>query len=127
MTRAARVVAGAVGATLLVFGLWAFLDAPSFYDQLATYPPYNRHFLHDLGAFQVGLGATLLLATVRRDSLDVALGGAAAGAALHAVAHVWDRDLGGRDSDPWFFVAVAAVLAVVALARWGRLSRRLRP
>jgi hypothetical protein len=29
---------------------------------VATYPPFNEHLLHDIGAFNLGLGATLLLA-----------------------------------------------------------------
>jgi hypothetical protein len=28
----------------------------SFYDNVATFEPYNRHFLHDIGAFTIGLG-----------------------------------------------------------------------
>jgi hypothetical protein len=78
-----------------VLGLWAFFWPSSFYERIALFPPYNPHFLHDAGAFQIGLGATLLLALYWRDALLVALLGVGLGAALHAVAHVVDRHLGG--------------------------------
>ena len=31
-------------------GLWAFFDPESFFDELATFDPYNEHFIHDIGA-----------------------------------------------------------------------------
>lgn len=109
-------------AFFLGFGAWALADARSFYDQVATFPPYNPHFLHDAGAFQIGIGATLLLALFWRDALAVALGGAAIGSILHTIAHVYDRDLGGKDSDPVFLGILSLVLTVAALARRGRAT-----
>lgn len=92
------------------FGLWAFLDPRSFFEELAKYEPYNAHFLHDIGAFQVGIGAALILGLwQRRDALFAALGGAGVGAAFHAAAHIRDHDLGGSSGD-WLVHAVAAVL-----------------
>ncbi|MGH2602501.1 MAG: hypothetical protein ACRDJ9_24345, partial [Dehalococcoidia bacterium] len=69
------------GLFMLVGGVWSFIWPANFYDQIALFPPYNRHFLHDVGAFQIGLGATLLLALRWRDSLFVALLGVGLGAA----------------------------------------------
>ena len=112
-----RTVAVLAGVLFLGFGLWAFVDARSFYEQLAEFPPYNRHFVHDIGAFQIGIGAVLVLAALGRDSLASALGGAAVGSIVHAAAHVWDRDLGGKETDPWLFGVVALVLTAAALAR----------
>jgi hypothetical protein len=84
----------------LSLGLWAFLDAKSFFDELADFPPYNPHFIHDIGAFHAGLGAVLALALLfPRDGVLVALGGVGSGAVLHFITHVRDHDLGGSDSD----------------------------
>jgi len=117
-------VVGAFGAFTLILGLWALIDAQSFYDEIATFPPYNRHLLHDVGAFQIGLGAALLFALVwRDDALLAVLGGAAVGATAHEIAHIWDYELGGRDSDPVSLGVIAAVL--VATFLW-RLSWRYR-
>jgi hypothetical protein len=105
----------------LGIGLWAFLDASSFFEELADFPPYNAHFIHDVGAFHAGLGAVLLLALVfPRDALLVALGGVGFGAALHVAAHIRDDDLGGSDTD----TVMLGVLAVLMLtgAAWRALS-----
>jgi hypothetical protein len=67
----------AVGAVFFLgIGLWEFSDASSFFDELADFPPYNAHFIHDVGAFHAGLGA--VLAPVPRRIL-VALGGVGPG------------------------------------------------
>jgi hypothetical protein len=40
------------------------VDPRSFFTALAAFEPYNQHFIQDIGAFQIGLGAVLLLAGV---------------------------------------------------------------
>ncbi|MEV0569035.1 hypothetical protein [Dactylosporangium sp. NPDC050588] len=97
-------------------GVWAFFAPRSFYDVIATYPPYNEHLFHDIGAFELGLTAAILISLVWRDGLSVALFGGAVGATVHAVAHFLDRDLGGRSSDPWALGAVAVVLTAGLVA-----------
>lgn len=103
---------------LFVTGVWAFIDPESFYDEIATFPPYNEHFIHDFGGFQIGFGVTLLLALRVRDAAFVALTGVGVGAALHAVAHVLDYDDGGKSSDPYVLGIVAAILLAGAALRW---------
>ncbi len=114
----------ALGAAFFIgAGLWAFFGPRSFFDQLATYEPYNPHFLHDIGAFQVGIGAALAAALWRRsDAIFAALNGAGVGSAFHTVAHVRDHDLGGKDSDPYVF-GIAALL-FLAGAAWQLTPRR---
>jgi peptidoglycan/LPS O-acetylase OafA/YrhL len=108
-----------VAAIFLLFtGVWAFGWPQSFYDEIATYPPYNAHFLHDFGAFQIGFGLALLLALRMRDALFVALVGTGIGAALHAVAHIIDYGDGGRTSDPYLLGVVAALMLIAAVLRW---------
>lgn len=98
-------------------GIWAFVDPQSFYEQLATYPPYNQHLFHDIGAFSIGLGAAVLLAFVIRDALLLGLSTLAVGSALHAISHIIDRDLGGRSTDPLALSLLALVVIAVALLR----------
>jgi hypothetical protein len=97
-----------------VTGLWAFFDPRGFYDVLATYPPFNEHLFHDIGAFQIGLAAALLAGLFWDSGLGVALVGAATAAAVHTLSHVMDRDLGGRATDP-AALGVFTVLLIVAL------------
>jgi hypothetical protein len=111
------------GILFLGLGIWAFSAPGSFYDQIAHFPPYNRHFLHDAGAFQIGIGAALLASLRWRDAMLVALMGAAAGAGVHALSHIIDHDLGGKDTDAPLLVLLAVLLAAGALARWTALER----
>ena len=104
-------------------GIWALLGPQSFYDQLATYPPYNKHLFHDVGAFQAGIGSTLLLALFRRDALQVALMGTSVGAVLHAISHIIDRDLGGKSTDPFLLSALALVIVLATAAHMSQRQR----
>lgn len=116
------ITVAAFGLFTLAFGIWALVDTTGFYDNIAEFPPYNKHFLHDLGAFQMGLGAALLFALLwRDDAILAALGGAAVGATAHEIAHVADNGLGGRNSDPWTLGIIAIIL--VAVFAWRLYAR----
>ena len=107
---------GWVGVAFFVgFGLWAFFGPKSFFDQVAVFPPYNEHFLHDVGAFQIGIGATLALGLLGWSGLATALGGAAIGSVLHVIAHVMDKDLGGKDTDP---IGLGVLAIALLWAAW---------
>jgi hypothetical protein len=109
-----QLVVGIFGAFTFALGVWAIADTTSFYDNIAEFPPYNRHFLHDLGAFQMGLGAALLFALAfRGDAVLAALGGGAVGATAHEAVHIADEGIGGRDSDPYTLGPIAAILVGV--------------
>lgn len=111
------------GVTLLaaisavVAGVWALAAPRSFSDAVDF--PYHEHFLHDLGAFQLGIGATLLLALIWRDALATALAGFLVGNTVHAVNHAVDLHLGGHAGDAW---ALAAMSLATAVALGLRLS-----
>ncbi len=113
--RLLAVLTGLGAAFFLVFGSWSFLEPRSFFDQFAHFEPYNAHFLHDIGAFQVGIGTTLAMALWRRtDAIFAALAGAGVGAAFHVANHIRDSELGGSDSDTIGLAIVAAVLLLGA-------------
>ena len=121
----AAVLAAGVGAGLVALGLWAMVDPQSFFERVALFEPYNQHFLQDLGALQIGLGAVLLLAGQFRslDALTVALVGVGIGGALHAVSHVIGIELGGRPAiDIPVFGGLAVVLLVAGALRWRQQS-----
>jgi PPOX class probable F420-dependent enzyme len=109
-----------VGVTLLaaafslVAGVWALFWPGSFAEAVRF--PEHTHFLHDVGAFQIGIGVTLALAVPWRDPLAVVLTGFLVGNTIHAANHAVDLDLGGRDSDPWL-LGLVSVLVAVALVR----------
>jgi hypothetical protein len=113
-SRTARVIALVAGASYLAAGAWAFVAPASFFGSVAGFPPYNQHLLHDVGAFQVGLGIILLLGAATSAALQPALLAVLAASLLHVASHVEDRALGGRPSDP-LILAMLCVLLVAGL------------
>ncbi|MDP9067423.1 MAG: hypothetical protein M3N53_03605 [Actinomycetota bacterium] len=113
-----QLVALVFGAMTVLFGAWAFFDPRSFFDNVAVFEPFNRHFIHDIGAFQIGLGSVLVLGAILRDSLQVVLSGVGVGAVFHVISHILDRDIGGKPAtDIPFFALTAAILVAAAVAR----------
>src|SRR5207248_961874 len=86
-------------------------------DALAVFHPYNRHFLHDAGAFEVGLGVTVLMALRWRDALVVVLTGISVASWLHVLAHALDRNIGGRPGTDIPGLVLLAALATAAALR----------
>jgi hypothetical protein len=122
---AERFVRGVLIAGSAVFvagGAWCFVDPASFYDQVALFEPYNRHFLHDIGAFQLGLGTALGLGLTRMDGRRLALWAAAVASVLHAVSHAVDSELGGRETDVFALSLLAAIFVSGAIVA-GRATR----
>lgn len=123
-SRLVRAVTLGGGVSFVALGVWALAAPRSFFDAVATFEPYNRHLLHDAGAFQAGLGAVLGLAGFpeRIDGLAAALLGVGAGAGLHVVSHLLDRTLGGR---PVTDIPILTILAVALLAAGLARQRRV--
>ena len=115
-------VAVLIGAlSMLALGTWAFLAPGSFAD-FVDYTPYNRHLVHDAGAFQVGIGVSLVAGLVGWDGVLVALTGFAAASGLHTLSHHIDRHIGGHDSDvPTLgLLTLVALVAIAAHVPWRR-------
>jgi hypothetical protein len=109
------------GLFMLAFGVWAFFAPVSFAEFVAF--PYNRHLLHDVGAFQIGIGATVLLALVWADSIMVVLGGYVVGGSFHLASHIVDRHIGGHTYDP-LVLGSLIVIGLAGMYARGRAGRR---
>lgn len=94
---------------------------------LAPFPPYNEHLVHDIGAFQLGLGACLLAGLLSSDALLAVLTGNALGAHAHSLSHLLDRHLGDRGSDPFAIGAYGLLLTAMAVARYRAADRASTP
>lgn len=113
-----RAVAVGAGVFFLAFGLWAMVAPQSFFDAVARFEPYNQHFVQDIGAFQIGFGAVLILSVIGATggALPVALVGAGIGSGAHLVSHLVGLDLGGTpETDIPFFAAVTLLLLVAGV------------
>lgn len=117
------VVVATVLASLAMLGpgVWAWMDPSSF--AAATNWAPHRHFLHDAGAFQIGIGLTLLSSLWWRDAITVVLVGFTVTNTLHAVNHLIDLPLGGRWTDTCA-LGLVSVVAALGLAARLRLLRR---
>ena len=98
------------GLFMLALGTWAFFAPASFADFVAF--PYNKHLLHDVGAFQIGIGATMLLALLCADGVMVVLAGYVVGTGFHLASHIIDRHVGGHGYDP----LVLGLMVIIGLA-----------
>jgi len=119
--RFAQIILGGAGGLYLLSGL-ALLFAPNwFFQTLGYFPPFNRHYAGDLGAFLFPLGARLLwtiLEPARRVRLIWVV---AIASFLHAGNHIYDALL--VSSPPiavWTFqvgplLLLAVLLTMVAL------------
>ena len=99
----------------------AALLTPSWFADTAGFPRHT-HFVHDAGAFQLGIGVTLLLALAWRDGLAVALAGFLVANTTHALNHAVDLDLGGRSGDAWGLAALSLLTAAALVVRLGQLG-----
>jgi PPOX class probable F420-dependent enzyme len=113
-------VTSIAGLLTLAAGVWALASPSSFAEAVAF--PNAEHFLHDLGAFQIGIGVTMLLAPGWRDGLVLALTGFLVGNSIHAVNHAVDQHLGGHAADPWALGLVSVLVAAALLARLRELG-----
>jgi hypothetical protein len=122
----ARGLAYVVGSFYLLSGGWAFLFPSGFYTTVATFTPYNLHLLHDAGAFQIGLGASLVAAAVSARSLAPVLLGVMVGSLLHLFAHLIDVRLGGHPATDLPILALIVVVLATALVLELRTNIRTR-
>jgi hypothetical protein len=108
-----RLLAAAIGAAIAGQGLYAFLAPRSFFDVLATFEPYNAHFIRDIGTIQVGVGLAGVVSALRVRAVVAGLTGLVGFQVLHVVSHVVDRNAGGR---PGFDIPALSALALVTVA-----------
>ena len=109
----AKIVAAVAAVFYLAFGIWAFAAPESFAENIASFPPYSRHLVHDLGVFGTALGVAAAAGLLLSDALATALAAVATGSLMHGISHVMDRGLGGQPSDPWT-VSLFGVLTLLA-------------
>jgi PPOX class probable F420-dependent enzyme len=108
-------VTGLVGLVTVGIGIWCLIGPRSFAAAVGFGP--HVHFLHDVGAFQLGLGITLLLALIWADALATALAGFIVANTVHTVNHAVDLDLGGSAAQAWLLGVVSVALVVAFVLR----------
>lgn len=113
-------VTAVVGLVTVAIGIWCLIAPKSF--AAAVGFDAHRHFLHDVGAFQVGLGLILLLALIWADALAAALAGFIVANTVHTVNHVIDLDTGGSVAQAWGLGVVSVALVPAFVLRLRQLG-----
>jgi hypothetical protein len=111
--RMVRMFAAVVGGALAAQGVWAFVAPRSFFDTLATFEPYNAHFIRDIGAFSLGIGVAGLVSALRTRPVVVGLTGLSVFQGVHVLSHIVDRHAGGR---PGVDIPALGLLAALTVA-----------
>jgi PPOX class probable F420-dependent enzyme len=108
------------GGFMVAAGAWALFAPDSFADAVGF--ARHTHFVHDAGAFQLGIGITLLLAVAWRDGPALALAGLLAANTIHTINHAVDLDLGGHNWDPWGLATLTLLTAIALIVRLRQLG-----
>ena len=109
-----------IGLLTAGIGVWCLIDPRGFAEVVGF--PAHEHFVHDVGAFQVGLGLVLLLALIWSDALATVLAGYVVANTVHAVNHIVDLHLGGSALQAWALGAASVVLIVAFVLRLRQLG-----
>jgi predicted anti-sigma-YlaC factor YlaD len=76
---------------MMIVPALALLFAPRwFYDTIADFPPFNRHFAGDAGAFSLALGVGVWIAAFKPKENRNLIGIAAFGNFAHVLNHLYD-------------------------------------
>ena len=110
----AQAVVAIAGLAHLLVGLAILLAPMWFFVTIGTFPPFNRHYTGDMGAFQLALGAGLLFAARTPAHYRLLIGIAAAGNLLHMLNHAYDALL--SHASLGFWLADTGPMLVLTLA-----------
>jgi hypothetical protein len=111
---AAQVTVFIAGLAHLLTGI-AMLAAPAwFFATIGTFPPFNRHYTGDMGAFQLPLGIGLLIAARAPGRQRLLIGVATLGNVLHTLNHAYDALI--SRASPAYWLADTGPLLVLTVA-----------
>ena len=114
-----RQLAVGLSAALYIFTGFALLAVPEwFYENIGHFPPYNRHFLGDVGAFTLPLGLGLLLAARAPGRHRLFIGVVALASVIHPLNHLYDDWHAGAWSAEHFLVETLPLLLVATALTW---------
>ena len=110
----AQVIVAIAGILHLLVGLAMLLVPMWFFVMIGTFPPFNRHYTGDMGAFQLALGAGLLFAARTPAHYRLLIGIVAAGNLLHMLNHAYDALISQASLGYW--LADTGPMLVLTLA-----------
>jgi hypothetical protein len=91
------------GLALLFIPTW-------FFTYIGDFPPFNRHYMGDAGAFVLPLGIGLLLAIREPAANKTIILLTAVGSLVHALNHAYDDWLAGSSLLHWFYETIPLII-----------------
>lgn len=117
-SRFAQIIVGASGVFFIGVALLLLFAPRWFFENIGLFPPYNRHYEGDLGAFLLPLGLGLLYAARNPTKYRALLAVAAGGSALHVLNHIFDGVAQSFTLTHWLTdtapLALSALLLILA-------------
>lgn len=118
------IAVGLSGALYTFTGL-ALLFAPEwFFNSIGHFPPFNRHFMGDIGAFTLPLGLGLLLAARAPQRHRLFIGVVALGSFLHLANHLYDDVLANAWALEHFLVETLPLALVAVALGWAATDQQ---
>ena len=121
--RIGQALIGLVGLADTVAGAALLLAPEWFYQTLGTFPPFNRHYAGDAGAFLLPIGIGLLFAAREPARFRAILALGLGASWLHALNHAYDAVLHAGEGaasplDAANIVGIAVVLSAGVALTW---------
>jgi hypothetical protein len=105
-----------VGLALLFIPTW-------FFTYIGDFPPFNRHYMGDSGAFVLPLGIGLFMAMKQPAAHRYIVFLAAIGSLVHALNHAYDDWLVRSPLSHWFYETIPLIIfAVILFVVYRRIS-----
>jgi hypothetical protein len=121
--QAIQVIVGVNAVTNLLTGLLLLFAPQWFYDNIASFAPYNQHFLGDVGAFILAFGIGLLFAIRQPERHRSLIGAAALGGLVHVGNHLYADVLEQGATMHWLTNTIPLLVMALALAwAWWQLA-----
>jgi len=123
MNQSAKISQVSVQAVVLICGIFytfiglALLFNPTwFFNVIGNFPPFNRHYMGDVGSFTLPIGIGLIIASANPMRHIGLIGAVLAANLLHTGNHAYDAIIGQESIAHWLKDVVP--LAVFAVVFW---------
>jgi predicted anti-sigma-YlaC factor YlaD len=104
------IIIGVAGVFYMLTGLGLIFLPRWFFTYIGDFPPFNRHYMGDAGAFILPLGVGMLFAARRPQAHRGVVLVTAGASLLHALNHAYDDWLLGSPIGHWFGETIPLVL-----------------
>lgn len=104
------------GISYALTGLALLLGPAWFFENIGNFPPFNRHYMGDLGSFLLPIGLGLMIASRHPTRHWALIAVVAVANLIHALNHTYDAIKGGQPLSFWLVDTVPLIVFAVIFA-----------